>query len=54
MSCPTTRRFARSLPEAFGPHTSRVISEAEPKADLATKVMYVIGVIAVIVIWWTN
>lgn len=46
-----TRRYPRTLQEAFGPYTSNHIFE-EPKTSLAQWVIYGVSVVAVVVIAW--
>jgi hypothetical protein len=43
-----TRRYSRTLAEAFGPHTSRHITEPEGRAHPAEVVMYVVIAPAVV------
>lgn len=46
-----TRRFPRTLQEAFGPYTSTKITEpADPPIPLHEKVLYAVCVVAVVVL----
>lgn len=45
-----TRRFPRTLQEAFGPHTSRRIDEPRPRTPRHEKVLYAVALIAVLVV----
>ena len=46
----TTKRFSRSLNEAFGPHTSNRIDSDEPKTPAHEIVLYVVCFVAAILL----
>lgn len=51
----TTRRYPRTMAEAFGPHTSNHIDEpAPPPTPLAWRVMYAVALLALVVIVATS
>lgn len=45
-----TRRYPRTMQEAFGPHTSRQIHEPTPRTPLHEKALYAVALIAVLVV----
>lgn len=45
-----TRRFPRTLREAFGPYTSERIDEPVQRVPLHEKVLYVASIVAALVI----